>query len=620
MWLLNKSTNREHESNKTQYNRLKIEIRNEIKKNIRSFEREIDNNSKINPKLLYMYFNEKKLVKSQITLIENSDRKIVTDQMTIAEEFNKYFHFVYEEDKDVNKNIENCQLNTILEAVEITQNDIERRIKALNISKSIGVDLVHPFVLKQCCSSISYPLYLPFKKSTEDGTLSDIWKKAYITPILKQGTFNNKQGISKGTAWVSESIPIEVLYTNFRKAFNRASHMKLCAKVYASGIVGMPLKWIESFLSNRKQRVAMGKCKANWVDVLSGVPQGSVLGPLLFLIFINDLPSKLFNKCCLYADDNKIIAPIYTEVDSKSFQNDIKKLDEWSVEWKLEIEKSTLEKDLGIYISKDLKWERQVRNASSKANNMLAVLNNTFRNKDKYLMKTLYCTYVRPHLEFAIQAWNPYYKKDIKELEKVQRRATKLILELRYLGHNQRLKILDLTTLEVQKLRGDLIQQYKLYKHFESIDMKKVQIQMHSINTPGSASNTRGYKHRVKSEFVKNCLSRLRFFTNRVVFGWNNLPESVVKSTSVEEFKSRLKLIDLQIILNKKNRKEKTGNMRVHDGKGEFSQFLLKLGSGRIPVKEEDPFKGCIEIPHQCIIRKNDLIVDKIFEDAEQDD
>ncbi|XP_065658868.1 uncharacterized protein LOC136083456 [Hydra vulgaris] len=92
----------------------------------------------------------------------------------------------------------------------------------------------------------------------------------------KSCTTNLIEFLDTLTSALLNSIPIDVLYTNFRKAFNRASHMKLCAKVYASGIVGMPLKWIESFLLNRKQRVVMGKCKANWVDVLSGIPQGSV--------------------------------------------------------------------------------------------------------------------------------------------------------------------------------------------------------------------------------------------------------------------------------------------------------------------------------------------------------
>jgi ribonuclease P/MRP protein subunit RPP40 len=96
--------------------------------------------------------------------------------------------------------------------------------------------------------------------------------------------------------------------------------------------------------------------------------------------------------------------------------------------WKpMEIEKSNLEKDIGVYITSDLKWAKQVKYAAGKANSMLSLLNNTFQYKNKDLIKTLYCTYVRPNIVFTIQAWNPYYIKDINELEKVQRRATKMI-------------------------------------------------------------------------------------------------------------------------------------------------------------------------------------------------
>ena len=233
------------------------------------------------------------------------------------------------------------------------------------------------------------------------------------------------------------------------------------------GIRGCLFEWIKCFLSNRKQRVVMGETITDWVNVTSGVPQGSVLGPILFLIFINDLPSKLLNRCRLYADDNKIIAQIASEEDSKGLQRDIDTLGEWSEEWSLglnfekckivhfgkqnkkynysmkdngiprELEVSSIEKDIGVLISNDLRWEMQVRSAAGKANSKLALLDKTFTYKEKKLMKTLYCTYVRPHLEFAIQAWCPYFIKDIKELEDVQKRATKLIPELRHLRYKE---------------------------------------------------------------------------------------------------------------------------------------------------------------------------------------
>ena len=122
---------------------------------------------------------------------------------------------------------------------------------------------------------------------------------------------------------------------------------------------------------------------------------------------------------------------------------------------------------------------------------MLSLLNNIFKYKDKVHTKTLYCTYVRPNLEFSIQEWIPFYNKDINELEKVQRRATKMIPELRHLDYENRLKALDLTTLEVRRLRGDLIQQFKIYKGLEMIELKHAQFPAHSISKSGTASNIR---------------------------------------------------------------------------------------------------------------------------------
>jgi hypothetical protein len=147
---------------------------------------------------------------------------------------------------------------------------------------------------------------------------------------------------------------------------------------------------------------------------------------------------------------------------------------------------------------------------------MLSLLHNTFKYKDKVLMKTLYCTYVRPNLEFAVQAWNTFYNKDINVLAKVQRRATKMIPELRHLDYKNRLKALDLTTLEVRRLRGDLIQQFKIYKGFEIIELKHAQFPAYSIRTSGPASNIRSNKHRLQSELVKTCSRRQNKITTYI--------------------------------------------------------------------------------------------------------
>jgi hypothetical protein len=169
--------------------------------------------------------------------------------------------------------------------------------------------------------------------------------------------------------------------------------------------------------------------------------------------------------------------------------------------FKRELEESSVEKDVGVLISDHLKWEKQVRSAAGKANSKLAILDNTFTYKDKNLMKVLYCTYVSPHPEFAVQSWCPYLIKDIKELENVQRRATKMVPEIRHLSYEDRLTALDLSTLEERRLRGDLIQQFKLFKGYDSVNLSNAQA-INSQSIEGPASGIRGHKHRLLAEKI----------------------------------------------------------------------------------------------------------------------
>jgi ribonucleases P/MRP protein subunit RPP40 len=142
---------------------------------------------------------------------------------------------------------------------------------------------------------------------------------------------------------------------------------------------------------------------------------------------------------------------------------------------------------------------------------------------------------VRPHLEFAIQAWCPYDLTDILELENVQKRATKLILELRHFKYEDRLKILKLTTLEVRRLRGDLIQVFKILKDFESVELIGLNA-VDSLKSSGPVSSIRGHQMRIKSEIVPHCLLRKHFFSNRVVYAWNSLPSRYIESVSINQF------------------------------------------------------------------------------------
>ena len=129
--------------------------------------------------------------------------------------------------------------------------------------------------------------------------------------------------------------PIDVLYLDFKKAFDSVPHRRLMKKLEAYDIAGRVWGWIQSFLTGREQRVVVNGAKSQWTKVLSGIPQGSVLGPILFVIFINDLPDVVQNSVKLFADDAKLYSPVADKDNINGMQQDVKRLDEWSLKWQL---------------------------------------------------------------------------------------------------------------------------------------------------------------------------------------------------------------------------------------------------------------------------------------------
>ena len=360
------------------------------------------------------------------------------------------------------------------------------------------------------------------------------------------------------TMAVDQHIPVDVNYLDCRKAFDTVPHKRLLLKLKAYGIRGKLLSWIEDFLSDRTQVVEIRGEISESLAVTSGVPQGSVLGPVLFLVYINDLVNNLECFTLLFADDAKIYREIKSEEDIKAMERDLIRLQEWSAKWLLTfnvdkcatlhighrnpnveyqmngetIKSSDVEKDLGVYVSKDLKQSHHIGTVVKKANRMVGLIKRNFECLDKEMCRVLYCSLVRPHLEYAMHSWCPYYRKDIEEIEKVQRRMTRLVPEFIGLDYEERCKQLDITPLEKRRQRGDLIETYKILSGMENIN-SEIFFEIHDTAT---RSNTR--KLRKRGHW--NTLVRANTFSVRVVNNWNSLPEEVVTAPSISTFKSRL--------------------------------------------------------------------------------
>ncbi len=385
--------------------------------------------------------------------------------------------------------------------------------------------------------------------------------------VLKKSCLTNLlESIDLITEASNRGFTSMIVFMDFAKAFDKVCHRALLKKLKAYGFDGKLLEWIEDFLKNRRQRVVIGEFKSDWLEVLSGVPQGSCLGPLLFVLFINDMPNLLENVCKLFADDTKLIGTIKNSLDLKSIQSDVDRLEKWAKDWLMSFNepkckymvfngnknlpitlnlnnkpmmKTDMECDLGIHITSDLKWNFQASNAATKANLVLGQLRKAFRYWTINAFKKLYLTFVRPHLEYAVSAWCPYVKKDIAVLEAVQKRATKLVSSLRHLPYEQRLEALGLTTLVKRRERADMIEQFKISNGLSKVNWHIPSLPCNSLSMEGPAGNIRGSKHRLVKQFTR-IRQRQHFMTNRIVDTWNKLPEQVVRAKSKNSFKNKL--------------------------------------------------------------------------------
>ena len=250
----------------------------------------------------------------------------------------------------------------------------------------------------------------------------------------------------------------DVLYLDFKKAFDSVSHQELLFKLWQMGITGPLWSWFQCYLSGRSHYVSVDGESSLSLPVLSGVPQGSILGPLLFLIYINDLPNPITNTACfMFADDTKFIKTILSFNDHLLFQQDITSVEVWCQTWKLPLNTAkcnalrftlaqyqtnheytlngTLvhpaksQRDLGIMMRVDLSWTDHYNHLCSKAYRSLNLIRRTLSaSSPTSLKKQLYISLVRSHLCYCSQIWRPRFIKDITNIERIQRKATKFIL------------------------------------------------------------------------------------------------------------------------------------------------------------------------------------------------
>ena len=359
---------------------------------------------------------------------------------------------------------------------------------------------------------------------------------------------------------LDDRIPVDAVYLDFRKAFDTVSHKRLLCKLKSYGVHGQIFKWVEDFLSNRTQYVSVNGNNSNRIPVTSGVPQGSVLGPTLFIYFINDLPDIVDCDIRIFADDTKIYLPIHSKSDSENLQTNINYMLEWSDRWLLRfncekckilhigknnpnyeyvmkdnnkivnLETTICEKDLGVYVDSNLNFEHHINVTIRKAKNIAFLILRNFHFKSPYIMVPLFKALIRPILEYGNVVWSPYMRKDINAIEEVQRFYTKRIIGMNNLEYEDRLSKLKLPSLEFRRLRGDMIEVFKITN-----GMYDVRTTNNFFELCDSMTRSNGKKLTKPQVSFKPFQE---FFTNRIINVWNGLPSDIVNVDSVNGFKN----------------------------------------------------------------------------------
>ena len=606
---------------KTEYRRCSNQIRALTRKGSALIQKTVAGCAKTNPKAFWKYSQQKLKTRSgipdlvtQIGGNNKSDTFTKTDQEK-ADTFSKQFSSVFTTEPDSNDMpyFEEKIYEEALSTIDITEAIVMDKLTKIKQNKSPGPDNIHPRVLYETRESISKFITIIFTTSLRTKTLPMEWKHARVSAIYKKNNktvplnyrpvsltcilcktmesiirdhivmhmvknnlFSPKQfGFISGRSttlqllhvieiWsqiLDQGGNIDSIYCDFMKAFDKVPHKRLVYKVSKYGIKGDVIGWIDSFLSNRTQCVSIGEAESETMPVTSGIPQGSVLGPLLFVIYINDLPDVVDKDTFifLFADDTKAFRDIKSVPDQIILQNDVKNLTEWSDIWLLKfhpdkcvamhfgnsntkfdyvmeghvLDKSKCEKDIGVYVDDKLNFEYHIYEKIKKANKILAIIRRTFTKMDANIFCQLFKGLVRPHLEYAQAVWSPQSKTLIRKIEEVQKRATKLIPGFYNLSYQDRLRKLNLPTLAYRRARGDMIEVYKMLAEKGGYDQA-----LPCLFTRTSSLHDRP-SHWSHSKQVYHLGSKnnilLHSFTHRVQNTWNNLPEEVVKATSLDK-------------------------------------------------------------------------------------
>jgi hypothetical protein len=466
-----------------------------------------------------------------------------SDNKTKAEILNDQFVSVFSKEDETIPDLGHSNHPT-LPPITVECSGVRKLLRDINPHKASGPDKISSQFLKESADELAPALTHIFQQSINQGRIPSDWRNALITPLFKKGdksqpanyrpisltsvcckllehiihsniiTFLDENGIlndaqhgfRKRRSCESQLIltindlakgldagsQIDAILLDFSKAFDKVPHRRLMAKLHHYGIRGTTHAWIQDFLKDRTQQVVLEGEVSAVAPVTSGVPQGTVLGPLLFLVYINDLPDCVTATTRLFADDSLVYRTIKTPDDCRKLQEDLDRLQEWENKWQMSFNPDKCEvltitnkrkpiqaaynihgvqlklvetaKYLGLNINCHLSWNLHIDKITKKANSTRAFLQRNLRGCPTNIKAQSYRTFVRPTLEYASMVWDPHTQQNIKKLEAVQRRSARFVCNVynRTSSVTALLNELHWQSLKQRRLQSKVTMTYKI--------------------------------------------------------------------------------------------------------------------------------------------------------------
>ena len=547
----------------------------------------------------------------------------ITNFKAKADIFNTYFsnQCTLLNTSSVIPNVQVLPLNHRISTLHVTEDVILKHIRNLDTNKSHGIDNISAKMLKICDISIVKPLKIIFNNSLNEGVFPNLWKKANITPIHKKGDKNdvknyrpisvlplcgklfekliydalysyfennnifdiNQSGFRKGDSCVNQlisithdifkaldsnpSLEVRGVFLDISKAFDRVWHEGILFKLASNGVEGKMLTLIESFLNNRQQRVVLnGQC-SSWENIKAGVPQGSILGPLLFLIYINDISHNLESNVKLFADDTSIFSIVHDpNISGIILNRDLDKIHQWAYQWKmsfnpdpskqahemifskkinkpvhpdlsfnqLPVERVVSHKHLGLILDEKLNFNSHLKMITDKATKGISVLRKLRHYIPRNSLITTYKSFIRSHLEYGDIVFDqPNNASFSEKLESIQYNAALAITGA--VRGSSKVKLYEELGLENLKSRRWF---RRLCSFYKIIKTKSPSYLYNLIPHPNHYLNTRN-QYRIPNFFCRTESFNNSFFPSSIN-NWNAIAYETTQSESFSTFRKIL--------------------------------------------------------------------------------